>query len=57
MTNKEAERKLRAAGFYLVRNGKKHAIWSDGKVKRTVAHGKMSFGAIRELNKLLEKGK
>ncbi len=53
MTNKEMERQLRYAGFRLVRNGSKHAIWSDGHTRITIAHGKMSTGAIRHTKRKL----
>lgn len=53
MTNREAERLLRTAGFWLMRNGSKHAIWTNGASRHTVAHGRMSSGAFLTLKRQL----
>ncbi len=55
MTNKHIERLLREAGFWILRNGSKHAIWTNGPERITVAHGKMSPGAIKITERILKR--
>lgn len=55
MTNKHAERLLKENGFLLLRNGSKHALWIKGNMRITVAHGKMSPGAVRHLERKVSK--
>lgn len=55
MTNKEVEREILAAGFSLVRNGSKHAIYCNGTKRITVGHGRLSNGAICKIKKACKK--
>lgn len=55
MTNKHIERLLKEAGFWILRNGNKHAIWTNGRERITVAHGKMSAGAIKIVERTLKR--
>jgi predicted RNA binding protein YcfA (HicA-like mRNA interferase family) len=54
MQNKEVERALHAKGFFLLRNGRKHALYSNGRKVMTVSHGRMSPGAYKKIMRELE---
>jgi predicted RNA binding protein YcfA (HicA-like mRNA interferase family) len=57
MTNREAERLLKEAGYWLLRNGAKHAIYTNGTHRHTIAHGKLSHGAFKHLLRILSHGR